>query len=304
QIPAEVCAETREASLSAINALRQRLAERKMHLTVNDILLLGRYEHAASYRPGPAAMAALNDLESRGGDAPQLHAQIIGGLESQRALVPSLLIPMDSSWIDPRQRLHPATLRNPQPSLLPRLARAEALLRASLKGHTPAAIQAFEEERAELCGDLLAYAAVLRALREITTRGESFTTAALKLLGHLPRPMQSLLDLIPQKIDLLNEIVKGTEVFSNIGQVARSSSVARFASSRDDGDTKLLIWGLMADARGQMVITLRDFRPHVGPLLAAGHTPLAELLAADFLDAYAQSLNSLVKRIRRVLRHK
>ncbi len=302
--PAEVCAETRAASLPAISGLRQRLAEREMHLTVNDILLLGRYDHAASYRPGPAAMAALDDLESRGGEAARLHAQIVSGLEAQRALVPSLLIPMDSSWIDPRQRLHPATLRNPQPSLLPRLARAEALLQATIKGHSPATRQAFEDERTELCGDLMAYAAVLRALREITTRGESFTTAALKLLAHLPRPMQSLMDQIPQKIDLLNEIVKGAEVFSNIGQVARNSSVNRFASSRDDGDTKLLIWGLMADAEGQLVITLRDFRPHVGPLLAAGHTHLAELLAADFLDAYAQGLNSMVKRIRRVLTYK
>ncbi|NTW02175.1 MAG: hypothetical protein HGA19_12965 [Oscillochloris sp.] len=304
QAPAEVCAETWNVSLPAINALRKRLAEREMHLTVNDILLLGRYDQAASYRPGPVAMAALEDLAARGGDAVKLHAQIIESLETQRMLVPSLLIPMDASWIDPRQRLQPATLRNPQPDLLPRLERSEALLRAVVRSHLPAARQAFEAERTELCGDLLAYAGVLRALREITTRGESFTTAALKLLGHLPRPMQSLMDLIPQKIDLLNEIVKGAEVFSNIGQVARSSSVARFASSRDDGDTKLLIWGLMADARGQMVVTLRDFRPHVGPLLAAGHTSLAELLAADFLEAYAQGLNALVKRIQRVLAHK
>jgi hypothetical protein len=304
QAPAEACAETRLASLPAITTLRRRLAEREMPLTVNDILLLARYDHAASYRPGPVAMAALDDLAGRGGEAARLHNQILEAFEAQRALVPSLLIPMDASWIDPRQRLHPATLRNPHPDLLPRLARTEALLRALAKSPTPAARKAFDAERTELCGDLLAYAAVLRALREITTRGESFTTAALKLLGHLPRPVQSLMDLIPQKIDLLNEIVKGAEVFSNIGQVARSSSVARFASSRDDGDTKLLIWGLMADARGQLVITLRDFRPHVGPLLAAGHGPLAELLAADFLDAYAQGLNGLVKRFQRVLAYK
>jgi hypothetical protein len=302
--PAEVGAETRAASLAPIATLRRRLAEREMPLTVNDLLLLGRYAHAADYRPGPAAMAALDDLAARGGDAARVHAQIVEALEAQRALVPSLLIPMDASWIEPRQRLHPATLRNPWPDLLPRLARCEGLLRAAAREPSPAAWRAFEAERTELCGDLLAYAAVLRALREITTRGESFTTAALRLMGHLPRPMQSLLDLIPQKIDLLNEIVKGAEVFSNIGQVARSSSVSRFASSRDDGDTKLLIWGLMADARGQLVITLRDFRPHVAPLLAAGHGALAELLAADFLEAYAQTLNGLVRRLQRVLGHK
>jgi hypothetical protein len=273
-----------------------------MALTVNDLLLLGRYAHAASYRPGPAAMAALDDLAARGGAAARIHEQIARDLEAQRGLVPSLLIPMDASWIDPRQRLHPATLRNPEPELLPRLARCEELLRELPR--LAAARRDFEAERTALCQDLLRYAALLAALREITTRGESFSTAALRMLGHLPRPMQSLLDLIPQKIDLLNEIVKGAEVFSNIGQVARSSSVARFASSRDDGDTKLLIWGVMADAGGQLAITLRDFRPHVAPLLAAGHSALAELLAADFLAGYAQSINGLVKRLQRVLAHK
>lgn len=302
--PAEVCAETHTASLAAINGLRRRLAEREMHLTVNDILLLGRYHHAASYRLGPVAMAALDDLRGRGEPEARLHDQIIAAIEAQHSLVPSLLIPMDASWIDPRQRLHPATQRNPQPDLLPRLAQTERLLRAAIKAPDAAARRAFEAERTALCGDLIAYGAVLRALREITTRGESFTTAALRLLAHLPRPMQSLMDQIPQKIDLLNEIVKGAEVFSNIGQVARSSSVARFASARDDGDTKLLIWGLMADAQGRLVITLRDFRHHVGPLLQADRAPLAELLAADFLESYAEGLNTLVKRIQRVLGYK
>jgi hypothetical protein len=42
----------------------------------------------------------------------------------------------------------------------------------------------------------------------------------------------------------------------------------------------------------------------VAPLLAAGHSALAELLAADFLAGYAQSINGLVKRLQRVLAHK
>lgn len=302
--PAEVDAESDRISLTAMNTLRRRLAEREMELTVNDLLVLARYAHAADYQPGPAAMAALDDLAAREGEGGRLARQTREDLAAQRAMVPALLIPMDASGIDPRQRLHPATLRNPTPELLPRLARCEQLLRRLVKQPTYELRALFEAERTNLCGDLLTYGATLRALREITTRGESFPTAALKLLGHLPRPMQSLLDLVPQKIDVLNEIVKGAEVFSNIGQIARSSSLRRFASSRDDGDTKLLIWGVMADAGGRLVVTLRDFRPHVAPLLAAGHLALAELLAADFLSAYAESANGLVKRLQRVLAYK
>ncbi|NJM08762.1 hypothetical protein HC891_25090 [Candidatus Gracilibacteria bacterium] len=213
--------------------------------------------------------------------------------------MPALLIPMDASAVDPQARLHPATLRNPAPDLLTRLERCDRLLRELAK--RPVARSAFEAERVALVGDLITFGATLRALREITTRGEGFLTAALKLFAHLPRPMQGLLDQIPQKIDVLNELVKGVEVFSNIGQVSAASSVSRFVSSRDDGDTKLLIWGIMTDANGKLLITLRDFRPFVAELLAAGHPVLAELLAADFLAAYAESTNRLVKQLQRVL---
>lgn len=304
QAPAEADAETREVSLAAINGLRRKLAAREIELTVNDFLLLARYEHAASYRPGPAALAALDDLAARGQAEAVLCGRISAWLEAQRSIVPALLVPMDASWVNPRDRLQPATLRNPSPDLLPLLASCEDLLRRLIKEGGPEARTAFEEERTRLCGELMRFGAVLRALREITTRGESFTAAALRLMAHLPRPTQSLLDQIPQRIDVLNEIVKGTEVFSNIGQVAGSSSLARFMSSRDDGVTKQLTWGVMADARGHLVITLRDFRPHVGELIAAGYPATAELLAVDFLAAYAAAATGLVKRLTKVLAYK
>jgi hypothetical protein len=298
---AEVNAETAALALGPIRALRRRMADREIDLTVNDLLVLGRYAHAASYVPGPAALAALDDLAARDKQGRRLRDQIAGWLESQRAVVPALLIPMDASAVDPRERLHPATLRNPCPDLLPRLEHCDALARSLSRNADAHDRKAFEQARFELVGDLVTFGATLRALREITTRGEGFPTAALKLMAHLPQPMQSLLDLIPQKIDVLNEIVKGVEVFSNIGQVTRGSSLTRFASSRDDGDTKILIWGIMTDAQGGLQITLRDFRPHVGPLLANGYQALAELLAVDFLAAYADTTNRMIRRIQRVL---
>src|SRR5205085_1055852 len=109
---------------------------------------------------------------------------------------------------------------------------------------------------------------------------------------------------IPQKIGILNEIIKGREVFSNAGQVAGASTLTRFLSARDDGATKLLVWGIMSDAAGRLHISLRDFRPHVGPLLRLGRADLAHALAQDYLESYAASTNELVRSIQRVLSYK
>ena len=116
--------------------------------------------------------------------------------------------------------------------------------------------------------------------------------------------MQNLIDLIPQKIGILNEIIKGREVFSNVGQVVATSSLTRFASARDDGTTKLLVWGAMTDAAGQLTITLRDSRPHVAPLLRLGRADLAQAFTQDYLDSYAATANELVRSIQRVLAYK
>jgi hypothetical protein len=43
-----------------------------------------------------------------------------------------------------------------------------------------------------------------------------------------------------------------------------------------------------------MRLSLRDFRPHVGLLLAAGQEPLARQLSQHYLDSYAQGLNHYV----------
>ncbi|NJN17565.1 MAG: hypothetical protein HC822_15475 [Oscillochloris sp.] len=297
--PVGIGAESRSVRLAAMNTLRRKLLAREIELTVNDLLLIARYAHAAAYRPGPAVLAALDDLAA--GDNHELAAQIVAQLEQRRSTGPVLLIPMDASALDPRERLHPTALRNPCPELAPLLERSEQLLRAVQRSRDQTQQREFEVVRTALCGELLRFGAMMRALREITTRGEGFTTAALRLMAHLPQQMQSLLDRIPQKIDVLNEIVKGGEVFSNIGQVAPSSGLSRFMSSRDDGDTKELIWGIMTDARGEMIVTLRDFRAHVDPLLAQDRFSLAELLAADYLESYTTSVNNLVRRINRVL---
>ena len=94
-------------------------------------------------------------------------------------------------------------------------------------------------------------------------------------------------------VEVLNEIVKGEEVFSNVGKVAAESSLVRFLSAKDDGRAKRLVWGILTDDQGRLHITLRDFRPHVVPLLQNGYDDLAQMLAKDYVESYSATLSNL-----------
>lgn len=303
--PVEVSAETSVTAqvMQDMGKLRRRLADIKLELTVNDLLLLTRSVHAAGYTPGATARKTL-DAVARLENGWDLRERIEQYWEEERTVNPALLIPMDASAVDPRLRLYPATFRNPLPGLLPRLTLCDDIVQTLRRRANDPALQEFTEERRALYSELKTYGMLLQTLRQVTMRGESFATAALRLLSHLPGPMQHIMDLVPQKIDILNEIIKGREVFSNVGPVAGESSLTRFASSRDDGETKLLVWGFMTDAAGQLQITLRDFRPHVADLVHLEQSQLAQALTQDYLDAYAATVELLVRRIQRIFAYK
>jgi hypothetical protein len=122
----------------------------------------------------------------------------------------------------------------------------------------------------------------------------------LKLLAHLPAPIQRLLDKLPDRFELLSDLLKGKEVFSNIGQVAPSSTLVRFISAKDDNEQKQLTWGVLTDASDVMHVSLRDFRPHVADLYAIDHQDLANQIAQDYLDAYANGINTFIKDLWRI----
>ena len=302
-IPVEASAESDKVDLRAINQLRRRMAKIDLALTVNDLLILARCTHAAGYYPGVPAQEAL-DAISRLADGQRLATRIYEHIEQQRAINPALLIPMDASNADPRMRVFPATFRNPLPDLQLRLDRCATMVERLRRRYDVTLRDEFERERVAFYVELQAFGALLQAFKQVTMRGESFTMAALRLLGHLPGAVQNLVDMIPQKIGILNEILKGREVFSNAGQVVTSSTLTRFTSARDDGATKLLVWGVMSDASGRLHIALRDFRPHVGPLQRLGRADLAQALAQDYLDSYAATVNHLVRNTQRVLAYK
>jgi hypothetical protein len=310
--PGEASAESGGVDIRGLRSLRKWLRQRGVSLTVNDLLLLYRFFHAARYRPSPAVLQALQDFRgrARSSEARAALQSIKDTWARFHETNPALLIPMDASNVSPRERIFPTTFRNPLIEIADRFAAAQEQYRAFRAHSAPdrdsaaqrreieteslQAWAAFDQARRELLAYLKAFGELLDALKAVTMRGESFNTATIRLLGHLPTSMQHLLDQIPQRIGVLNEIIKGNEVFSNVGRVAPGTFLTRFASAKDDGETKELVWGVLTDDRDRMWISLRDFRPFVPLLLSLGETALADSLAQDYLESYVAGLNCFV----------
>jgi hypothetical protein len=293
RVRAEAVAESRGVDMQRMKRLRNWLKGRGVALTVNDLLLLYRSFHAARYQLSSRARAALREARKTTTtvESDKLFELIDATLERFRETNPSLLIPMDAGNVSPRERLYPTTFRNPFPELLTLFEATQGRYLRYLKKTNGDTWRDFDRERRELLAYLKAFGEVLYAIKAVTMRGESFNTATIRLLGHLPTSMQHVLDQIPQQIGVLNEILKGNEVFSNVGRVAKESTLSRFTSAKDDGEAKELVWGVMSDSDGTMVISLRDFRPFVAPLIRQDQASLADLLAQDYLDSYVSGLN-------------
>lgn len=276
--------------------LRKWLLQRGVRLTINDLLLLYRFFHSAWYQPSRTLVQALEAFQTRA-TSPEAQAAyecIEETLHRFREMNPALLIPMDASNVSPRERVFPTTFRNPLTEIREKFVIAQDHYRAYRGRPDSDHWVAFDRSRRELLTYLKAFGGLMDTLKAVTMRGESFNTATIRLLGYLPASMQNLLDQIPQRIGVLNEVIKGNEVFSNVGRVAPGTSLTRFLSAKDDGQTKELIWGILTDDQGQMHISLRDFRPFVSHLVALGETELAGLLVRDYLESYVKGLNRFV----------
>jgi hypothetical protein len=298
----EAAAQDDGVDVHQLARLRKRLTQRGIHLTVNDLLLLYRFLYAGEYKLSPQARQAMRAFGAAHPGARDALQAIDDCLTHMKVTNPALLIPMDASNVAPRERIFPTTFRNPLLKIGAKIAAADQALRAHRETPGQTAWKAFDAARREMLAYLSAFNQVLNALKAVTMRGESFSTANLRMLAHLPASMQNLLDQIPQRVGVLNEIIKGTEVFSNAGRVAPGSSLSRFCSARDDGATKWLIWGILSDDSGKLHISLRDFRPYVPLLLQEpGGEKLAELLAREFLHGYVKGFNDFVARLNAIV---
>jgi hypothetical protein len=288
EITAEADAESEAVDLSIVREARVWLRQRGVSLTVNDLLILARVFHANEYKPTRGVARQIAALPDK------LRKTVVESLEASRGINPAMLIPMDASFVAPRERIFPITFRNPLGGMMDAYdAALEILKNYRTRPGDDRLFATFDERRRQLFSYLRAFGQTLDAIKAIGMRGESINLATLKMIAHLPLPVQSLLNQIPERVGILNEIIKGEEVFSNVGKVAADSSLTRFLSAKDDGRAKQLVWGILTDDQGRMHVTLRDFRPHVPSLIRAGHADLAHELAKDYVESYASALDDL-----------
>ena len=297
-ISAESGAETDKVSLKECVALRKRFKQRNdlLQLTINDLLVLYRAIHAAAYKPSQKLLDEINHLVTT---KPEIASSIRQLVEESSRTNPAILIPMDASLKVPRERIYPLNMEIPlvELNLFSLHAQTMNLLSAyeSSKEDRAAMYSAFDHMQKLYLASLAGLGAILSKAKEIAIQGESASVGAIKLLAHLPLPLQHILDKIPERFGLLNNILKGREVFSNVGAVVPTSTLTRFSTAKDDNNQKQLAWGVITDAKGIMRIHLRDFRPHVATLLSIGRKDLANMITQDYLDAYAEGFNAYIR---------
>jgi len=303
KVSAEAGAENSKINVHASLELKHYFKQRSdlLKLTINDLLILYRAIHAATYQPSKRLQLEVDDFAKNNSAAGE---KIRQALKNYQGINPSILIPIDASRRLPRDRVYPMNMEVPliELDLLNLHAKTTRALaeNASEQKFDPVHYSRFEQLQRRYLATLGGFGTILAKAKNIAVKGESASVGAIKLLAHLPHPVKQLLDKIPTRYEKLNNLLKGTEVLSNLGAMAKSSSVTRFITAKDDNDQKQLTWGIMTDAQGVMKITLRDFRPHVAVLHEAGRQDLANLIAQDFLDAYVQGFNQFVQEVTQI----
>lgn len=297
KVAVEVAAESTAVDLRTLYRLGKLLPQRHpdLKLTVNDLLILYRSEFGHEYRPSADVEDGLFELKAeRTPPAQECYKLINDLLVNSQANNPSIVIPMDATATNPRERLYPTTFRNPFSNLWACYQQASKSLTRYTINQTQSDWAVFTNERRLLLGQLNYFGQLIRAYKKVALEGGSTTTATMKLMAHLPDSFLKFLDEIPRRIDILNEIIKGEEVFSNVGRVAAGSSLTRFISAKDDNENKTLVWAILTDDNEVMHLSLRDFRPHVAALAKLNRVNLAEIIVSDYLDTFAAGFNQFV----------
>ncbi|MCD4687647.1 MAG: hypothetical protein K8S97_17095, partial [Anaerolineae bacterium] len=308
RVTPEISAESDDVDLRGVQVVRRLLRQRneELRLTVNDMLLLYRAIHAVTYQIDPALREELErGTRRRKKTTRAAYAAALEAVTATQAHSPAILIPVDASMRAPRERLHPLTLEVPlgELDLLALHQRALAALEASeAAGSSRGTRKAFGEAQGVYLATLGGFGVWMAKLKDLAAEGESTAVGTIKLLAHLPTAVQRVLDRVPRQVDMLNDLIKGREVFSNVGAVASSSTLRRFSTARDDNNQKTLAWGVITDADGTLHVALRDFRPHVALLIAEGQRDVARRVTYDYLAAYVHGLNQFVYEVQRIAR--
>lgn len=303
KVAPEAGAENNRINIKACLDLKHIFRQRSdlLKLTINDLLVLYRAIHAVRYQPTKQVTQALEKFAK---ENPPAGTQVSQMLDNFARMNPAMLIPVDASKHIPRDRIYPMNMDVPLAELdllnLHEQTMRELLEYIAYGKHDSDRFARFDILQRRYLATLGGFGTILAKAKEIAVKGESASVGAIKLLAHMPSPIKQLLDKVPARYERLNNLLKGTEVLSNLGAMAKTSSITRFTTAKDDNDQKQLTWGVLTDAQGVMQITLRDFRPHVAVLHHAGRTDLADLIAQDFLDAFVQGFNEFVQEVTQI----
>ena len=292
----EAGAESTAINLKAVAALRSQFKQRNdgLRLTVNDLLILYRAIHAATYQPSAPLRAVLEQLVA--GATTQLAGNMARvALAEDRLINPALLMLVDGSQPNPRDRLHPLSFEVPLSDL-----RLLELHTDALQSLEAGAWDEFATHQRTYLATLAGFGDVAARVKEIALAGESTSAGAVRLLAHLPPALSRLLDAVPTRFDVLNDIIKGREVFSNLGAMPHGSSLSRFITAKDDNEKKTLAWGFMTNAEGALHVSLRDFRPHVALLIQADQRDVAEQITNEYLVEYVRGFNRYISELTRI----
>lgn len=297
----EASAENTAIRLQPVQDLRKVLKQRNelAQVTVNDLFILYRALHALIYEPSPHMQDTLDKLSRDKRAAAQKATLAINeALERARGKNPAILIPIDASRHDPRERVYPMTFWNPLTDVV--RIHYDTMQALQVYQNDPGqrnSFQNFEKLRAEYLRLVAGFGQLLAKYKDIALRGQSPGTLSIKALAHLPPMVQQWFSNIPGKFDVMNEVIKGEEVFSNVGRVAPGSTLRRFITAKDDNRQKTLCWGALTDDHGIVHLSLRDFRPHVKVLHDLNMGMIAQMLTQDYLNAYAEGFNQYIREL-------
>ncbi len=292
QVTPEASAENHQIRIRSVRVLRHILKKRNDFLallTVNDLLLLYRAIHAVRYMPDPRIVAELQAMQQEAYTSAAA-TMALEALASDKYTNPTLLIPVNAMLRSPRDRVCPVSFEVP----------VTHLNFLELHDRLTASKEQTQEFQRDYFTALAAIAEILHRVKNVAAQGESSSAEVIKLLAHMPPSLQRWLDKVPNYFDVLNDLIKGREVFSNVGAVVPSSTLRRFTTAKDDNDKKTLCWGVITDAEGVVHLSLRDFRPHVSALKAVGRKDMADRLTQDYLDSYARGFKRFVRDLREI----
>ena len=304
QVQPEVSAEStgvqQRLLLTTCQLLQQR--HKLINLTMDDLLVLYRTIHAATYQPDPNLVAELGSLKR---DRRYETAVNIALAAMQTSTDDTaVLIPADASRNNPQARLYPLIfdLSLSDTGLLDLHQHSLEALSAFQNSHSDqqTAYEAFDQLRRTYLTLLAGLAQAMNHAREIVLTRQDAGAGNLKLVGNLPGPVQHLLEALPGRHDPLSDVMRGRELFIYVSSLPTDTSLTRFAAAKDDSIKRVITWGSAAASEGALPITLRDFRPHVTALAEIGHKPLAARITQHYAHTYAQGLNQYLRELRRI----